>query len=259
MAEVILRSSSSAFAWGQQIFTDYKTGCLRWILISSHIPYELEAKYQIMGKVNEDRHEKTLKGRQFTRELEVQRDSPINGVSVRGHIDFLIDDPDQLIVDELKHVQSKNVRRDVIRKGRPKTENLAQTVNYMWQARTTVGRLKYSFYEEDTNNQLYYCTEERTFDVRIDDFGRILIDGVATKFTIYDQLAHQAQAATALKEQKILQRPDGWQAPFVSPCAYCPAKSTCDLFDKGKIESTDAFVSTYKTVLASKECENEPE
>lgn len=248
---VILRSSSSGFAWGELIFSHYKSSCLRWILIQSHTPYEINPKYTHLGKVNEDLHEAELLAKHdaYVRELEVEQPSPIPEVVNRGHIDFLVTPMDGtgLVVHELKHVQSKNVYREVIKKGLYITDNLAQTVNYMLQAKTQHGLLKYTFYEEGE------VGDSRYFEVRIDDFGRINVDKKPTKFHVQDQFNHQRQAALVLRDQKVAQRPYLGETPFVGACHWCPAAEACSRFDKGAIEGTDAFIGIAKQQLKEKE------
>lgn len=260
---IILRSSSSGFAWGTLVHSHYKSACLRWILIQSHRSFEIAKKYQILGLANEDRHAAALqeKGIYFTRELEVERDSPVEGVVNRGHIDFLVTLPftNELEVHELKHVQSVNVRREVIRKGLYTSDNLAQCVNYMLHAQTDHGLLKYTFWEHGKKDGKASATEEREFKVKIEEFGRISVDGVPTKFTAHDQLNHQKLAATVLKYQIVApDRPHlGNTSPFSGACRSCPAQAACDKFDQGAIEGTDAFVETSKQLIQEKEQAND--
>lgn len=253
----IHRASSSAFAWGRQIHTKYKTGCLRRILMASRTPApDIHPKYVLVGKLNEDRHAARTAG-WFIREQRFERELS-HGVTLAGHADFVHYDvytgkPDS--VDELKSVQSKTTRRDVIRNGVWITENLAQLVCYMTLAEVVNGRLIYSFYEpvddgvgEDGKPKVkYVCTEERFFAVAIDDFGRIHVDSNPTKYTIHDLYAHQVQAAEAIATGKLADRPLGWDTVFGSPCGYCPYAAACDAHDSGLIEGTDAFVAMAMT------------
>lgn len=242
------RASSSAFAWGDMIFTDYSTGCLRKILIQSRgYESQIDPKYGIVGKLNEDRHEARLKGRTFTREPEFSH--PLaQGVKIKGHADFLIfgDDACPDSVDELKSVQSTNSRLRYIRKGDYLPENLAQLVCYMWAFNVVDGRLIYTFWEQDDETGEWEANEERIFKVHIDVFGRISVDSKTTKYTVYDLLSHQAQAADVIATGKVAQRPLNHDAPFVSPCAYCVFKTVCDKYDSGEIESSEAFVTLAK-------------
>lgn len=255
--QILLRSSSSGFAWGDLIHSHYKSSCLRWILASSHRPFEIDPKYTYLGKVNEDLHEEELKKNLhcYTKEQEVERAS--FGVIQRGHIDFLVVPfgTEDLVVHELKHVQSKNVYREVIKKGHFITDNLAQTVNYMLHAQTQHGLLKYTFYEKDDDGKPQ-AKESRYFKVSIDDFGRIFVDAKPTKFHVQDQYAHQRQAAQVLRDQTVAQRPYLGEVPFVGACHWCPLKEACAKFDKGAIESAGAFIDFSKQELEKKEKEH---
>ncbi len=249
--QTILRSSSSGFAWGELVFSHYKSSCLRWILISSHRSYEIDSKYTRLGKINEDLHEEELlrKSSHYVRELEVTQPSPIDGIPNVGHIDFLVTPADskKLEVHELKHVQSKNVYREVIKKGLYIVDNLAQTVNYMLQAKTEYGLLKYSYYEKDE------LKDARYFDVAIDDFGRVNVDKKPTKFTVGDQLNHQRQAAMVLRDQTIAQRPYLGETPYVGACHWCPVSAACAQWDRGAIEGAVAFIELAKQQIEEKE------
>lgn len=244
MTELVLRSSSSGFAWGDLIFSHYKSSCLRWILIQSHMPYEIDKKYSVLGKENEDRHQQELidKDLVFKRELEVEKKLPWYNMTQRGHIDFLVYE-DEPVVHELKHVQSPNVYREVIKKGLYVTDNLAQCVNYMLHAKTQRGLLKYSYYKKGV-----YETE-REFKVTIDDFGRIHVDKKPTKFTVQDQLCHQRQGARVLSEQLVAQRPYLGETPYVGACHWCPMSAVCTRYDSGAIEGTQSFIELAKQQL----------
>lgn len=258
--QIVLRSSSSGFAWGELIFSKYKSTCLRWILVSSHIPFEIDPKYTEFGKVNEDLHEKELERdrSQFMRELEVEMPSPVDGVINRGHIDFVVKPLGETVweVHELKHVQSKNVYRDVLKNGHYIVDNLAQCINYMLQAKTQRGLLKYTFYDKDAFGKLE-PVKSRGFEVGIDQYGRVFVDKEPTEYTVFDQLNHQRQAATALKEQRVMQRPYNGEALFVGACHWCPVKSACAAWDKGEIEGTEAFVDQCKELLDLKKGESD--
>jgi hypothetical protein len=250
------RASSSAFAWGSIVFTEYATGCLRKILIQSKgYSKDIDPKYGIVGKINEDRHEARLirervPGETFVREARCQADL-FKGVQLSGHADFVrYYGSDVLGVDELKSVTSKNTRRK-IRAGQYLTENLAQLCAYMSAFKTVSGRLIYTYYEPVGDE--WAPLEERIFAVHIDEFGRILVDSKPTKFTIHDLYAHQRAAALAIADNTVALRPHNWDAPFVSPCQFCAFKEACSAYDSRVIEGADAFVSL--AIESSKECQ----
>lgn len=249
-----LRASSAAFAWGELVHTKYKTGCIRKILVQSRdVRPDIDEKYKIIGLQNEERHAARLtkEGRKFIREHEFNRPiSNVPGINLSGHMDFLVHNGlTPAFVDELKSVSSKNVRRETIKNGNYSPENLAQLVTYMSEAKVANGRLIYTFYEQDTNNLNYYPTDERTFNVTIDDFGKIAVDLKPTQYHFNDVLAHQTLAARAIRDGTVGPRPYLWDMPFVSPCTYCPMKGACDKYDQGAIESTNAFVEYAKQLI----------
>ncbi len=247
------RASSSAFQWGEMVFTDYKTGCLRKILLQSKEQQAtIDPKYGILGKINEDRHEARLisEGKKYIREFEFKTSIPsVPEVYFSGHMDFLLlENTFPVSVDELKSVTSKNVKRTVIKNGEYNTENLAQTVAYMGEAKVPKARLIYTFYEVDTNNNNYYATDERIFNVGVDDFGKITVDSKPTQFTFNDVLAHRVASAKVIRDSVVAQRPYRWELNFVSPCTFCAFKEACDKFDSGEIVGTDAYVSYAKSI-----------
>lgn len=247
-----MRASSSAFAWGRLVYTDYKSGCLRKILLQSrNVSKAIDSKYTTLGTLNEDRHQARLEreGRKnIRREPEFKLDLA-KGVSLSGHSDYVYEDG----VDELKSVSSKNVLRNVIKNGNYVTENLAQLVCYMMAFAKDFGRLIYTYYEDGevgidkkTGAEL-----ERIFIVTIDAFGRIAVDSQVTKFTFNDLLAHQEQAALTIATGEVLQRPYRHDAPFASPCSFCPYKEACDAYDSGEISTANEFVNMAKELCAS--------
>jgi hypothetical protein len=250
------RLSSSAFAWGDLVFTDYKSGCFRKILIQSRgVRDKIKPQYTELGALNEQRHEDRLKseGQRYLREHAVGRGiAGGSGVTLSGHIDFLLYDRDGInaaSVDELKSVSSTNTRRNVIKNGHYVTENLAQIVSYMAETRVQNGRLIYTYYQEGE------AVDERTFRVTLDEFGKIFVDSKATQFSYHDILSHQSKAAAVIKDGTVGPRPFRWEFQFVSPCTFCPYKQACDQYDAGAIEGAESFVKYAEQLLISKETE----
>lgn len=257
------RLSSSAFLWGRLVFTDYNTGCFRKILANSQdMSFRVKEKYEKLGKWNEDRYAAYLtslglvEGKSFYRETEVFRtSSKVPGVTISGHADFVIKDDRGGVarVDELKSVTSKNVRRDVLKNGKFKTENLAQLVAYMGEFDCVHGRLVYSYYEK-TESDPYapVLVDERVFVVHIDDYGRIEVDNEPTRFTAYDVIAHRNVAVSVIGSHTIRERPYMHDAPFGSPCHFCEFKPACDALDNGEIEGAVAFVESARKLTGGK-------
>ncbi len=237
--------SSSAFAWGRLVFTDSKAGCIRNILLQSHGVREgsIPEKYKIMGAANEARYNKILadSGIKYDQERPIKHAvAAVPSVLFSGRADFIRYLDSTVVVDELKSMDSKNKAREVLKHGNWTPENLAQLIAYMVGMQTPDGRLIYTQFEDGEP------TKERAFEIVIDEAGRICVDGAPTKFTVYDQIAHLNAAARAIENNEIWERPYNWNAPFKSPCGYCPFKATCDKFDAGEIKDVQAFVMSAK-------------
>ena len=245
-----LRASSSAFQWGSLTFTTYKTGCLRKILVQSrNVQAPVAKKYGDLGSINEDRHATRLDalGVVYQREVAFKEDLG-SGVHLSGHADFVHYENGKTVgVDELKSVQSKNVRREVIKKGLYNVENLAQLVSYMSAMDVLQGRLIYSYYEHVSD--VWTCIDERIFAVTIDEHYRIFVDSKPTQYTVFDLYAHQKAAADVIATGRVADRPANWDAAFISPCGYCPFASACDAWDQNAIESKEAFVEHCKNLV----------
>lgn len=257
-----LRMSSSGFAWGTLVFTDYKSACLRKILIQSMaVQAPIDPKYTELGMVNEERraNQLTRDGKIFDREVTHSHSIPLfESINKSGHIDFVIRDNygNVSYVEELKSVQSTNVRKKVIKDGNWVTENLAQTVGYMMEARVTKGKLIYTFYKKDKKSGKLEPEDERTFRVHIDDYGRIFVDQKPTQFTVQDLIAHEHAAAMVIRDKLVWpDRPFRGEIPFVGACHFCPFKKACSAYDSGSIEGATAFVEFSKQLLV-KEKEN---
>lgn len=253
-----LRMSSQGFAWGSLVHTRWKSACLRKILIQSQgYQYELDPKYAKLGQINEDRHAKRLvaEGYDFLRESEFLRLGD-HGINVRGHCDFtvrLAGRKTWQFVDELKSVQSKNVRREVIKNGVYTVENLAQLCRYMFEAMVTKGRLIYTYWERDEDNDTWNPEDERIFLVHFDDYGRIFVDRKPTEFVASDLTAHENAACQVIAEKIVWpDRPFRGDVPFVGACHFCPFKTVCNDYDSGKIEGADIFIEEAKNTCQGK-------
>ncbi len=249
-------ASNSAFAWGQLVFTDSKAGCVRSILLSANGVFEgeIDAKHQIRGALNEEQYEAALKtaGTSYTREHPIK--SPVPGYSnivVSGRVDFIRhpDSGDEIV--ELKSTESDNVKREVIKKGKPKVTHLAQVSAYMILLKIPKAQLICTHYENDAGT--YTKGDERSFEISIDDAGRICIDSIPSGYTIGDLYTHQKLAARMISEHRVGPRPKDHDAKFGSPCNFCVWRQACDAYDQGAIESTtDSFVSYAKTFSKEK-------
>ena len=252
-----VRGSASGFMWGRTVFTDYDGACLRKILVSSKgVRTEIDPIHGVRGKFNEDQYEAVLlkDGIEYKRELFTTDTIPGSIVPFQGSIDYLVSGPDCDEVHELKSTESKNKLR-MIKAGQYSTENLAQCISYMISENTTVGKLIYTYFEPD-DAAVYIEKYSRTFEIHIDNSGRIVVDSVPSKWTVHDQLLHRATSAKVVSEEIVWDRPHNWDLLWGSPCAYCPFKAACTEYDKGSIEGASAFIEYAKKCLnPSKESE----
>lgn len=92
----------------------------------------------------------------------------VDGYYVEGHCDiFCLKDGFPTIV-ELKSADSKRTLATCIKKGQPKSDNLAQLVAYLCASGLSKGYLVYSFYPDNVNLAI-----EREFTVELDTNGAI--------------------------------------------------------------------------------------
>ncbi len=250
-----LYPSSSAFVWDGTVITDYPSGCLRHILLGSKgvRTSGIPAVYMRVGAAHEENHEAELKSQGIMYNREVPIKIPIQGfddVQYSGRIDFLCHYDSKIgeVVHETKGTVSKNTRLKVLRKGLVVTNQLAQLVSYMVARKICFGKLVCGYYEEDAEGILL-LQESRTFKILIDDAGAVLIDGLPSGYTVFDQIAHRTAAATVLTEGIIADRPAGFENPYSGPCARCEFKDTCNSFDAGRLPTVDDFIESAKKDL----------
>lgn len=248
-----VRGSASGFMWGRTVFTDYDGACLRKILLASRGAWsgDIDKKHVIRGAFNENEYERKLQaeGVEYVREKFAQDTIPGSSVPFQGSIDYFVSGTDCNEVHELKSTESKNKLRE-IKAGRYTTENLAQAISYMIAENTVVGKLIYTYFELNSTTSTYEQKYTRTFEINIDNSGRIVVDNTPTKWTVYDQLLHRTTSAKVVEEGIVWDRPHNWELMWGSPCKYCPFAKACDAYDKGSIEGTDAFVD--EAIMVSK-------
>jgi hypothetical protein len=238
--------------WGRTVFTDHSSGCLRSIYLKNKgIKTPFDETHTIRGKMNEDDYERQLKekGIEYTREYKILE--PVTGFHdcyFTGSVDFLVDGPQCSEVHELKSTQSKS-RYYAIKRGEWVTENLAQAVAYMTYANTVVGKLVYTFWEAPKGKTDLEPKFDYVHEILIDNAGRINLNSVPTRYTVYDVLAHQHAALKVLQDDLIWDRPHNWDLPWGSPCTHCPFKASCDAYDSGVIEGAVAFVDHVNSSL----------
>lgn len=263
-----LYPSSAAFMQEDTVITGYDSGCLRKILLTSkNVRGQIPTVYMEVGAVHENQYEALLKSdptvSRFLRELPIKQPVPgFETVMYSGRMDFVVEEilkrtegvtfapmKTREVITETKGSISKTTRREVIRKGNVKVNQLAQLVSYMIARQSPYGRLVCAYYERHPETlQLVKC-EERMFKIFIDDEGAVLIDGMPSGFTVEDQINHRKAAAKVLVEDRVGERPDGWTDIYKGPCCRCIHKDTCSRFDAGHVKDTEEFVALARVDL----------
>jgi PD-(D/E)XK nuclease superfamily len=209
----------------------------------------IDEKHVIRGAMNEEHYEKILQdaGTRYTREHPIKAEVPgFPDIVVSGRVDFIRHSDAGDEIDELKSTESDSVRREVIKKGKPKVTHLAQVSAYMLMLKIPKANLVCTYYDKDGAGA-YTKEEERAFEITIDDMGRICVDSQPSGFGVSDLYAHQKLAAEMISKHEVGPRPKDHDAKWGSPCNFCVWKDACDAYDSGAIESTtDSFVSYAK-------------
>lgn len=246
-----VRGSEAGFMLGRLVYTDYDTACLRKILLRSRdVRQPIPEIHTKRGPVYEQKFGDELRKQCTDVTDELPTTYPIDGIDgamFSGKLDYIVRAADHSIVYELKSTESKNVLRQ-IKQGTYKTENLAQLISYMIAQGTDQGFLCYAYMEPDSVG-VYHIKYERKFKVDVDNYGRILVDSKASRFTVFDQISHTQHSAKVQKDGIVWDRPAGYQNAFGSPCSYCPYKSTCESWDTGAIEKVDDFVNIARSSI----------
>jgi hypothetical protein len=237
-----VRLSMSGFSWGDQVYTTFGSACIRKILLySKDVQAPIPIKYTKLGAKNEDLYANVLA-------FPYEREGEVSGqitetVGYTGHFDYCVDGPYGKEVHELKCTDSKSTLYNVIVRGNYRLENLAQTVAYMDALEVERGQLIYTYYLEGIRDT------QRSFIITLADSGQIIVDGEPIKFYIQDIHRHKLNAAQAIENDTVWQRPEGWQQKFGSPCGLCKFKDTCDSYDAGVINTTQEFIDSAKQSL----------
>lgn len=240
-----LYPSSSAFMWGDVVFTDYDSGCLRSILIKSHLKTpDIDPLYTELGALHEDNYEA-----EHLKDVPHEKEKPfkvevLDGVVLSGRIDFLT--PDK--VHECKSTVSKSTAISWAN-GKFKTGHLAQTVAYMVQEGIPQGRIICGFYVQDKEGKAKRIVET-FFEVSLSEDGVILVNGKPTGFTVSDQLRHRYRAARVLQTQEFVSdRPAGWNQTWGSPCGFCAFRPTCDKYDNNQLTTLSQIIESAQNDL----------
>jgi len=229
--EIRINPSSAGWAVGNQVITEYSSGCLRHLLLKNYlpIPFNLPEDLIKVGADGEDKYQNYLDNEQeYPYHKECVMKSTMDGVTVSGRIDFLSHHEKFRVVHECKSSKSKNLLYKVIRKGEVKLSHLAQLVFYLIHLNETRGKL--IVWYEPTN-------ETRVFKVVIGEGGEIFIDGVRHTFDVAEQIQHQLLSAKVIKENILWDRPNG------AACKYCDYNKICTKYDESGLTFTE-FMET---------------
>ena len=229
--------SSSGFLLPAGTMSDYSSGCLRYMLVSSkqRTPY-FDPLFAKIGAFHERWYEAKLGDQVEGVEVVVKSDiTPLTEFS--GRMDFVTKDKR---IHETKASFSNNFYLDVIRDGKYKLSHLSQIVCYMIDLEQMEGVIACGYYEMDSQGE-FSQSGFRTFTVTIDANGKILVDGEHTGYDVFQQLAHRNAAAAVLESQTVAGRPAN-VGSYKSPCNYCPMRNTCDRYDAEEIDK-DEFIA----------------
>lgn len=239
-----LYPSSSAWAWGKTVLTEYDSGCLRSILFKALSPHrpDIDPIYAKVGAHHEDLHAASLTASDTSFQREVTCKSEVlPGVELSGRCDFLLEGE----VHETKASLSKSSSH--VLKGNPKVSHLSQLVSYMLHWGKPLGRIIFAAYKETKDG--FSKTGERHFSVTLAQDGRVLVDTNPTPYYAQDLLSHRLQAAQLLTARKVHEaRPLNWDAKFGSPCTYCPFNKVCDKYDAGELTDEQAITQASEAL-----------
>lgn len=244
--------SSSAFGWGDLLFTEKPQGCYRYILLNAYgvRKGDIHEKYKILGEANEARYEKALiaSGVEYEREKVVKR--TVDGfptVMCSGRIDFWLPGTGGSRCVELKATFSKIRLKKCIKDGTPDDYNVAQLIAYMLETNAAEGDLEYAYYDEKLFNPSDPKPQAvRNYRVTLGGKGEIFINNKLFQFNAKDILHHRAKASEGIVRKEILERPHKGTVPFSGACHWCDFKETCNDYDNGVIASSEEFINVAK-------------
>lgn len=214
-----IRPSSAAWMMGKSVITDTPSGCLRYLVLKKEHPKpdQIKPELQEMGEMGEKIYMKKLEETQpwpFHRELPFE--VPIEDGVIKGRIDFITYHDSFKVIHECKTSQSKDFNREVIGRGIPKSNHIAQVVMYLLSLYETRAKLV----------ALYYPTlKTRIFKIELMDNGMILVDNMPYLYTVSDQISHQLMSLEVQKSKELFERPLG------KACFYCIYKQECFNYD----------------------------
>ncbi len=230
-----LYPSSSGFANSENSYVvDYNSACLRYILPAYEANrVEIKPIYGRIGAIHEDRHAAVLGERMAHRELPIKVNYSEN-IQYSGRADFITVEDE---IHETKASLSKNFLYSVIRKKKVKLSHLAQLVSYLIHFNKSVGKIVTGFYKHNEEKDTIEFKEGADFDVKIEENGDIYVDNKKYIYTRQNQEQYLQMAINTIKTGEIpKQRPSNYME-FMGPCAFCPLKVLCKVYDKDKVTS----------------------
>ena len=247
----VARLSGTGFMWGRVPVSSSTSSCHRYAAVLRHMPEGVSLpfpeKYRIMGAMNENRFVATLGADPRYTEIERVRTLRIDlgdGLYVEGHCDIICLEDGQQVIFELKSADSKRTLATCIKKGKPKSDNLAQLVAYLCAAGLSKGYLVYSFYPDNVTLAI-----ERKFTVELAADGAIMLDGVASPYTVRQMLDHLLTSAHVYATNTLPERPLNHEVKYKSVCSFCPWHTVCNSSSIGKAKSIVDFAAECVKLL----------
>ncbi len=250
----IARLSGTGWMRGRVPVSSSTSSCHRYAAVLRHLPEGVSLPfpevYRILGAMNENRFVAELaKDPRYT-EIERERTLRIDldgGHYVEGHCDIYCLEDGQPVIFELKSANSKRTLATCIKKGQPKSDNLAQLVAYLCAAGLSKGYLVYSFYPDNVTLAI-----ERKFTVTLADDGAVMLDGVASPYTVQQMLDHLLMSAHVYATNELPERPVNWDVKYKSVCSFCPWHTVCNSSSIGKARSIVEFATECVNLLKEK-------
>lgn len=236
--------SSSAFAFGTQVQTEWSSGCVRNIYLDfKGLKQPFPIRNAEAGASYEAMVEDTLirAGYNFQREVPVQQ-TLRDGIVLSGRIDFILEGGKIL---ELKSCNSPSSKTKHLSKGLITTGNLAQVVTYMLSLRQSTGTLRYGEVKVDKKTGVPYIGREVPHHITLWETGRITINGNESVYTVQSLFRHRELVLDAILKDILPDRPYN-ESKFNGPCARCPWNATCTSLDEGRITTAAQFVQHAK-------------
>jgi hypothetical protein len=220
--------SSSSFAFGSQIITDWSSGCARYQYLEANghkIPFP--PKNTADGATYEAFKEAEYKaaGKPYTLEIPFKAESP-EGFTLSGRADAIVDG--RLI--ELKSCNSSSSKTKHLSKGQFTVGNLAQIVTYMISLKHNEATLTYGEIKTDRKTKEVAIGREVSHNVVLTVGGTIVVGDQDTRYTVQSLYNHRRIVWDALQNNILADRPFNLDR-FNGPCARCPWNEICTTAD----------------------------